>query len=813
MTSHTHTFEALSALLREGRPVPWLQPRLLAAGTPRNGANFHPYGAVNTVHLWVAAAELEHPSGLWFTKRAIAAAGYTLREDAVATSLGRSELYNGCYVEGLAPQGRVGAEVSRRRLASVLAFPGIPVRRGDRPAHDASRHVLLAPRGVARRPTAASAPALLSAVAGYALQEGGFAVPEDAPWLAAELGGALLGAYLHARDGVATTAPEPTALLELLEKRPSALWAAARAAQGAVQLLLDLAHPALIDHVEDAVRGRRVELQDALLAPHEPVTALGSVLGVDVDDLVGEATTSMEEPTRLVLAPPPATVLRTFFTALADPGDSRAGVSVWLSGSSGTGRNQVVHALSGLLRHGGTDLRAAWLDAEDEPGSLLAVLERTWSSPHIDIVTCTLPGRFDVPHDRAIPTAALQAFHSSRGLSPVLWVARLEHRLKRAGTFDDFCVAFEALARRPWVADANLNPYPVLEHVVTALGGAVKGARRRVEWYRKTRATASWEALYDEVETTLYADRTDPDAPEPRVCFLVELGRAQQDRDPAGIGWLRRVLARLPTRLEELARPERRPFWFAMCAQSDLRSLARDVRWTPKERRKIKLHADLSKHPVTSAFQSQLLEKVPRNCGPVYKMYAPNRAELHKLATLEGWATPAPRARDEFLSCFPFLPPVLPVAQAVLDTLSADREADNRPLSGLVESAIRLRYYTPPDRFLPLDLLMDPVLRKLEREDERRAGPKPARVLVTEHASASHRPSFSHEDVLATLRLVSRIPGFPSTPRNLLPLMLVRLDRPREQLLAEVHQILEDLRVRRRVGTRDGTHYTWLRPL
>ena len=97
-------------------------------------------------------------------------------------------------------------------------------------------------------------------------------------------------------------------------------------------------------------------------------------------------------------------------------------------------------------------------------------------------------------------------------------------------------------------------------------------------------------------------------------------------------------------------------------------------------------------------------------------------------------------------------------------------------------------------RFIPFDVLLEPVLDRLKAEVRKRQGAA-ARIMVPFKDDPNR--AFTHESVLDTLRLANRVPNFPCNARNLASLMFVRPDRPTEDLYEEVAETLRELQSRR----------------
>jgi hypothetical protein len=296
-----------------------------------------------------------------------------------------------------------------------------------------------------------------------------------------------------------------------------------------------------------------------------------------------------------------------------------------------------------------------------------------------------------------------------------------------------------------------------------------------------------------------------------RIMFSVDLASALQSSDPSALGWVRRCLSTVPSRMEDLSRPDRRPFWFLFSIDTTLRELGGIVQWKPKAKRLLKIHIDLDQHPVTAAFNHRLLVKLPATSRPIFRLYAKYRNEIRKLSVMDAWRTPTRSTRDQILGPFPFLPPVLPVAQAILDTIASDAsDAEASPLAQLIKKAIDEHYYAPPDRFIPLDVLLEPILPLLETASKASGG---IRIFIPlKQPTAEWRPAFTHEAILTTLRLVNRVRDFPATAENLVRLMFVRFDRPYEVMVDEVRETLDELVSRRFVRrTSELAAHRWLR--
>jgi len=758
-------------------------------------------------------------SAVWHTTASIQKAGGTVATGAVEVKMGATSVVNASQA-GLAPHVATEATLGSQRTEDMVRFINVPVRSGRKPDYTASTGVIHMPAPRDFDSEADRAHTLLVMLVAWTRDEHRIDRDDDSiESVICHLGGAMLAAALRV-GGAPRHSPDWTgALLD----DGAGLFEAITEADRAVRYLLDLSHPSL-----------RAEIRalDQEVAPERPtdaglsidlVTSLGQALIISEEDLRDEDDDDQIRQEPLVLAEGAGDTLHTFLKHFSheEPGGRKnPPLAAWLAGGPGTGRNQVVAALNALFRTGGTDL-AGTLVASEGDTDLLGIIEEVWSDDRLMVLPCVLPPRVRVSHDRALPTAALQALHIHFGLSPHLWVARLEHRLLRSGEYPGFVEKFEERTGKPWRGMGHRNPDANLEAIIFALGGAEAGARRRVSHYQRTRTTASWQSLADEVGWMMFHMRPGelepsrkplPDAHERRALFVIDLSSALATDDPSARGWLRRALSGVPARMEDMARPAHRPTWFLMSPDISQKELSDLIRWRPQIKRK-QIMVDLDSSPVTAAVGGDLLGKAPEACGPIYKLYARAPKDLHWLSNLDGLSLPVARDRTRVLTSFPFLPPVLPVAQAILDTFAGDPNC--LPLSTLVRKALDEQYYAPPDRFVSLDVLLEPIASLLEEKSAAANTAASARIFVgAPVAMPARRAAFPADSVLQTMRWANRVRGLPCSPENLVRLMFVRMDRSVEEMVAEVTTTLEDLERRRCVRPVQTTaQYRWVRSL
>lgn len=781
--------------------MPWEERDRRLSGVPRSGATGKWYSGITPLLLWAEAAEKGWEAGVWHTANSVDA---TVDDDSV--KMGRSWLYAADRLNLYWPRTPSDPVAASERTDDLTNFIGVTIRPGRKPDYAHSTGVIYLPAAEDFDDPADRAATALELLIRWTRDERRLdRDDDDLEPLVSALGGALLSAALRV-PGVSAIDVDWKAALE---DDAESLLAAVPLAEQAVEYVLNLAHPALRAELQALDEDGTVERPPAAGGRIEEIPNLGTALMVDERDLRDDLDDDDDDirTETLILAEAAGAPLHEFLTHFAhgEPEGRRKNppLCAFLAGGPGTGRNQLVAALNALFRTGGTDLAGTLVATEGEE-NLLTQIEKVWSDERLMVLPAVLPPRVKVRHDRALPTACLRAFHIRYGLSPILWVARLEHRLLRSGEYKEFVEAFEQATSRRWRGDAHRNPDAHKEAMIRALGGADKGARRRVRHYERTRRTASWEALQDEAEWSLFHLRPGelepnkkafPDALERRVLFVLDLASALESDDPVARGWLRRVMSPVPAKMKDAARPAHRPFWYLMCPDISIKELADIVRWESKTRRK-QVSVDLEQNPVTAAVGTDLLGKHPEACGPIYQVYANYADDLHRMIEIDGMSLPKYADRDSLLATFPFLPCVMPVAQAVLDTFAGDREA--LPLKSLVRRALDEQYYAPPDRFVPLDLLLEPMVKLLAQSTA--SATAGVRIFVGAPAAAAataspsfRRLAFPHETVLQTVRWVNRIRGFPVTPENLVPLMLMRMDRPFDEMVSEVEETLQEL--------------------
>lgn len=747
-------------------------------------------------------------------------AGGTLREDHEIVKIPGTSLVNVDAVNDLEfPTPETDNALAVERVNDLVNFLGIPVRTGRTAGYSQNTGAINIPAIKDFDGPGQRAATLLAKVILWTRDERRIdRETDEIEGIIEVLGSALLATTL--RLGASTATDIDWA--KLFSEQPQNFWDAIPHAERAAEYVLNLIHPDLATEISALESGDTPKRPVSAGTAADRITSLGQMLLITEDEFVQEDhILDREQP--LILGDSAGEVLHTFLTHFSHEEPKRRKnppLAAWLAGGPGTGRNQVLAALEALFRTGGTDLSGTHVSTDGHT-NLLGIIDRIWGDQNLNILPCRLPTYVDVHHNRAIPTACLQAFHARFGLSPVLWVARLEHRLLRSGEYDDFVEAFEAKTSRKWRGDAHRAPDAVREAIISALGGAEKGARKRLNHYQNTRETASWQALMDEANWSLSHLR--PGNPVPskkaiddrhkrRVLFVIDFASALESNDPSARGWLRRCLAGIPARMQEMARRSHRPFWFLMTPDVSLKELAELAQWQTKVRSS-QLNVDLDSNPVTASFGHQLLAKSPSACRPLYQLYAQNKSDLEQLSHVQGLSIPQIHNREQLLESFPFLPPVLPVAQAILDTYAGEK--DSLPLSALVKKAIDEHFFAPPDRFIPLDVLLEPVEQLLEQASANVN--TSARIFIGTPNTitvAAHQRAFSHEEVLKTLRWANRVRDLECTAENLVRLLFVRFDRPLEQAIAELQAVLDDLLHRRCIKVLPNSQgYQWMRAL
>jgi len=794
-------------------------------GLPLSGSSGKVYGGITPFLLWEAAVAAGYRRNVWYTEAAIERRGLALPAAARRVELTGRLLVNVDEVPGIEAltPGLASAEARVRRVQRLVRFIDPSLRSGDR-----ARYVR--EDDTVELPAASSFPKAddyaLAALAALIAWTGGpgrlerdtstaeaerfeALVVELATWLAAAWL-QLHGAFTPVQDELALWGPAVVASPDLLGR-------AAGVAQQALAYLQALSPGDL--HADREVPTRR-----------GTATALGELLELSFDE-VGRGRFG-EEQLVLTLPRPPAQALQTFLSDLAGRGRRNPTPAALLTGASGSGATQVVVALSEVLLTGGVDLDGALLQGDGDEGALLDAVGSVWTLDQVVVVPTTLGVPLSLPPDRMIPTACLSAFYAYHGRASTLWVARLEEVLERNGTFAEFASTYQALSGRRWLGGANHDVVVDQDRIIEALGGDPEDPEdeetRRVRWYASHKANATWAGLREEVEGALYAQARRvanehggevPEDPPPRALFVVDLGPALLARGDEAERWRRKLLRVLVQQVSDLADAGEVATWFLFCAERPKFEIAEAGGWTLEERRLLRTHVALERHPVHGAFRQELLAKNLDECSGLYRMFADNRDMFEHLAVLDDWPCGVKGGRDELVDAFPFLPGLIPLAQAVLDTFVREGDAEQRPmpLAELVDRALDEHFYGPPDRFVPLDVLFEPLLRRLdfETEDDTAEARSPLAIFVpgaVTRASGPQRPrTFPDESILSALRLAGRVHGLPCTPANLVRLMFVRVDGTWEELVDEVRDALVELKARGFVSSPDNVHYRFVK--
>ncbi len=844
------TADIISSLDAGGTP-PWRDRDALSLGLMLSGSTKKLYGGVSPFLLWEAARRGKYTRNLWFTEAA------AIRKRGTVKPTGRAVVVRGHRVFNIddildldSPAGGFpSAAVARRRVLRLVRFVQANLAQGEIASFKSHKDLItLPPAANFKNPDDYCVSALTALVhwtggnsrlkrtaAGMPIEHPNFALEA----LGTELAVSMLCAWLGLQGTQQQQAEYQAVWLPKLKTNDRFLADAAAIAHRAFDYVRDLSPADLLTDKKPVKRRGRA-------------TALGEVLEIPFDE-VGKGGEWEDEQLMLTLPETPANAMRSFLKDFAGTSKRRRPPPyAFITGGSGSGRTQVITALGELLLTGGTDLEGSLLQGENDDGALLDSITAVWEIDELHVVPCELPKPGSVAADRALSTACLGAFHISRGLSPVMWMARLEHVLQRSDAYTEFTETFQAFAGRRWRGGANRDPDEAINEVIEALGGEADDPEdedtKRVHHYKKTRATATFKALKEEVDESIFraaqelSDRTGrpiPEDPPPRVLFVVDvapiLGR-HKDKDDQK--WVRKCLREIRDEMATLASGGESSIWFLLCCSVPMRDLWGLGDWSDVERKIVKTHVALERHPVTGAFKQRLLAKIPAECAPLYRMFADHKDELIKLAKLEGWPAPVKGDRDDIVDSFPFLPSVLPVAQAVLDTMSGDGDTAMMPLSDLVEKSIDEHYYGPLDRFIGLDELFEPLMERIEKEEEEEqdtpqgrqapsaAAARPAAAMViimptaavATKAAAGGKPrlggmgqTFKPESVLRCLRLVNRIDEFPCTPANLVRLMFAKLGEDYEVMLEEVTETLYDLQDREFVKTEDDETWTYIK--
>lgn len=800
--------------IERGTSPPWCQPDVWLDGPPRSASSGQTYQGLTPFLLWAEAHKNGWTSAKWYTPKAAEKASGSKPDPSTIVQAGSTRLINLGTVEWDAPTIDGADPFAVDRVHHLLRYVGLNIEPGPDPGYEPGTNTVFLPPAEEMDSPEEHAATLLMLLGLWTCDER--RLDRRTPDLEPAIGcmtAALLSAHLRLR-GTPRTSVDWSDLHAL---GPDTIHQIATHATEAAQFVIEMSHPDFLAQLNALQDGESQPPTE--VTPIEHVNSLGDCLVLSEDDLADEDET-LDRSQPLVLSEDAAKVLTTFlgdFNDRAFMGRQNPPIAAWIAGGAGSGRNQLVDVLEALLRTGGTDLDGTSLLADGDT-DLLAPIESVWGDSDLFALPCTLPPRVRVSHDRAIPTACLTALHERFGLSPVLWVARLEHQLLRSGDYDSFVDAFEAKSGRQWRGDANRNPEPNKEAIIHALGGATKGARRRVEHYRRTRRTASWKAFTTEAEWSLFhlqPGQTKPtvkpveNAEQRRILFVLDLASALVQDDKVARAWLRKVLSGLPSRFEPLSKVEYRPLWFLLAPNIALNELAGLLNWEKKVKRK-QVAVDLSRSPVTDFADNGLLAKNPDACRPLYELYAQKRADFKWLACLDGPLGRGLEARKQIIQPFPFLPGTLSAAQAILDTLAGDPLA--LPLGSIIKKALDEQYFAPTDRIVALDVLLEPLSRLLDTESSSR--PSGARIFIgTPAVAPAKRGAFPLETVLLTIRWMSRVRSLPMTPANLVRLMITRIDRPMADLEAEVIDSLGRLTQQGCIKPDGDNRYRWLRNL
>lgn len=492
----------------------------------------------------------------------------------------------------------------------------------------------------------------------------------------------------------------------------------------------------------------------------------------------------------------------------ADGGDT---VAVWIDGFFGSGKSHIAKVIGHVLENPvvegdktAVELFSRHLDdptlqhAQDIKRHLKQIGDHAWCKT----IAFEVRAHVDLSSDSL--TEAVQAqFYESVGLARTPWVARFEMWLQTEGLYPEFIAAFEDINDAgPW-QDARRTASMYEDETAIALEKVRdwepgKGGER-LQQFQSDSSAIKPAILIEEIATYLDS-KAEETGKEPHLIFVIdEMGQFIADEKDR-IEELRSLV--------ELAGAEGKGrIWFVCTSQEALDKVVDRTGLQLSNLGKLDarfgIKMALTGEDVLEVVYDRVLRKKEAQVAHLKNLYRNHEGQIATLCQLNIERRLASIDEGTFISAYPFLPHLVPLAQSLFNAVRGYKlSGGERNMIGLAQDAAEVLADDELGRIASLDLAFDVFESELTAGDYLGA---PGMQLIREADEQLPDAPCSPSRVLKALWLIQRVEWVPRTPEILAKLLVRSLTEDVAQTRKEVENTLERLRAAGYVGFDETT--------
>jgi len=528
-----------------------------------------------------------------------------------------------------------------------------------------------------------------------------------------------------------------------------------------------------------------------------------------------------EDMRQFVITDSLARELRKFFDAFTENlqnrlrgGKGGEGIAAWIWGFFGSGKSHVAKVIGCLLENEmvepeshrrAMDIFNLHLDDPTLLGAadLKALLAEIRNHAWCKTIAFEIKSKLDQANPESVTEICLRSFYESNGLSPTIWLARLERKLQVEGLYNDFLSNYSKQNEREWHQDRGEHGF-YLDEIAMALASTldrpVESAREMMATYQRDHSRVSPENFARELMEYLENQGEDVKPRLPHLIFVIdEMGQF--------IGDSQNRIEELRAIVEQTGVQGRGQIWFICTSQEaldqvvdrtglNLSALGKlDARFSTK--------IPLTGEDVRRVVQDRLLRKKEASLPVLQQLYAGKEGVIEELCNLRLERRLATIDRDNFIASYPFLPHSIPLLQELFNAMRGFKlSGTERSMIGVAQGTLQSLANLDISALAPLDTIFDQVTDELSSADYLgTTGIKLIRESDNQIQSTPVKPS----RVLKALWLISRVEWIPRTPEVLAKLLADHVDTELARLRDDIQETLDRLQKAGLVAKDDAT--------
>lgn len=496
-------------------------------------------------------------------------------------------------------------------------------------------------------------------------------------------------------------------------------------------------------------------------------------------------------------------------------GAPRDVMGIWVSGFFGSGKSHFAKVFGYLLQNGQLtddsmerciDVFAKHLSDTPRGKSISLRLKELERTTQVETILFEIKSRQSLTNPNSVGEILLSEFYRHIGYAENFVIARIERRLDRRGLLEKLQKAYENKYGLPWRHPEGRDDLMTARHRLAELFPEIdpteypdrREAKKALDdMFRHEKITA--EGIAEELAAWVDAQKTTDGRMQHLVFVIDEMGTF--------IGDSTEKISELNAIAEMIGNKGKGKVWLIATSQQDLEKVVDRTNFQPALVGRLNARFELKPHlisdEINKVVSDRILKKIVSEESILRDLYRNYEGGIAQLADLKASRRLGTLDEKSFVTCYPFLPHQIQLAQDIFEALSGFRISGGvRSMISVVMEALQEIADENVGTIVSFDQIFDAVENDLLSQEY--LGASGVRAISESDERVPGTP-IDPARVLKVLWLLQQITWVPRVPETIAKLLVRDFETEIAPLRQKVEETLAKLQEAGYVGKDEAT--------